>query len=159
MPTKLGEIATRYKDLLAQLKTTGSTDPEVKRLKKEAAEALHAGNFARTEEILNQAKARDLVAVEQMQADLEARKLSAAEAAAENGDLMMTQLRYADAARYYAEAVELTPEKYAEQRSKHLTDLNIAARLGGKGEVLEVKGEVLEVKGSTSGLEGRISSD
>ena len=55
--------------------------------------------------------------MERLQADLDARKLSAAEAAAENGDLMMTQIRYADAARYYAEAAGLTPETYPEPLS------------------------------------------
>ena len=54
-----------------------------------------------------------------------------AEAAAENGDLMMTQIRYADAARYYAEAVGLTPEKYAEQLSARLTDWALAAQDAG----------------------------
>ena len=138
MPTKLGEIAQRYRDLLTQLKTTGSTDPEVQRLKEQAERALDTGDFARTEELLNQAKARDLAAIEQMQAtlaqlqaDLDARKLSAADAAAQNGDLMMTQIRYMDAARYYAEAVKLTSEKYAEQLSKHLTSLSEAAGRGG----------------------------
>jgi tetratricopeptide (TPR) repeat protein len=88
--------------------------------------------------LLNQAKARDLSAIEQMQAAIErmqaaldARQLSAAEAAAENGDLMMTQIRYAEAARYYAEAVGLTPEKYAEQLSDRLTDWALAAQDAG----------------------------
>ena len=118
----LQEIARRYKELLARLETTGSTDPEVQRLKKQARKALRVLDFGRAEELLNQAKARDLSAIEWMEADLDARKLSAAEAAAETGDLMMTQIRYADAARYYAEAVGLTPEKYVEQLSVHLTD-------------------------------------
>ena len=116
----LKEIAGRYKELLARLGTTGSTDPEVQRLKEQAREALRVGDFARAEEFLNQAKARDLSAIERMEADLDARKLSAAAAAAQNGDLMMTQIRYADAARYYAEAVELTPETRADQLSEHL---------------------------------------
>src|SRR4051794_16613932 len=135
---RLVEIARRYKDLLARLEATSSTDPEVQRLKEQAREALEAGDFGRTEELLNQAKVRDLSAVEQMQAaleriqaDLDARRLSAAEAATENGDLMMTQIRYADAARYYAEAVGLTPEKYAEQLSARLTNWAEAAWRGG----------------------------
>jgi tetratricopeptide (TPR) repeat protein len=138
MPTKLGEIAQRYQGLLARLQTTSSTDPEVQRLKGKARAALDAGDFARTEELLNQAKARDLAAIKQMravmervQADLDARQLSAAEAAAENGNLMMTRIRYADAARYYAEAVGLTPERHAEQLSKHLTDWAEAAGRAG----------------------------
>jgi tetratricopeptide (TPR) repeat protein len=82
----------------------------VQRLKEQAREALRVGDFDQAEELLNQAKAHDLSAIERMGPDLDARKLSAAEAAAQNGDLMMTQIRYADAARYYAEAVGLTPE-------------------------------------------------
>ena len=107
----LKDIARRYKELLARLETPGSADPEVQRLKEQARDALRAGDFDRAEELLNQAKARDLSAIERMEADLDARKLSAAEAAAANGALMMTQIRYAEAARYYAEGVGLTPEK------------------------------------------------
>jgi tetratricopeptide (TPR) repeat protein len=138
LPSRLAEIATHHKDLLARLEATNSTDPEVQRLKAQAREALDIGDFARTEELLNQAKARDLSAIEQMratmermQAALDARQLSAAEAAAENGDLMMTRIRYADAARYYAEAVGLTPEKYAEQFSRRLTDWAMALSAAG----------------------------
>jgi tetratricopeptide (TPR) repeat protein len=125
---KLAEIATRYKNLLAQLEATSSTDPEVQRLKAETRTALDAGDFGRTEELLNQAKARDLLALEQMravtermQAGLDARRLSAAGVAAEHGDLMMTQIRYAEAARYYAEAVGLTPETHPDLLSDRLT--------------------------------------
>ena len=66
-----------------------------------------------------------------MQANLDARKLSASASAAENGDLMMTLLRYADAARYYAEAVKLTPEQSAELLSSRLMDWAIAAWRAG----------------------------
>ena len=127
----LKEIAGRYKELLARLGTTGSTDPEVQRLKEQAREALRVGDFDQAEELLNQAKARDLSAIERMEADLDARKLSAAEAAAENGALMMTQIRYTDAARYYAEAAELTPETRADQLSERLRDWAEAARRAG----------------------------
>ena len=128
----------RCKNLLAQLETTSSTDPEVQRLKEEARAALDAGDFARTEELLNQAKARDLAAIEQMQAamtrlqaDLDARQLSVAEAAAQNGDLMMTQIRYADAARYYAEAVDVTPKTRADYLSERLRAWTLAAWRAG----------------------------
>jgi class 3 adenylate cyclase/tetratricopeptide (TPR) repeat protein len=138
LEAKLVEIAQRYQELLARVETPSSTDPAVQQLKEQARAALEAGDFARAEELLNQAKARDLAAIEQMQAalqrleaDLEARQLSAAEAAAANGDLMMTRIRYAEAARYYAEAVGLTPEKYAEQLSGRLTDWAVAAQDAG----------------------------
>ncbi len=128
---QLLEIAQRHKELLAQLESANSSDPEVQQLKEQARQALDNGDFARTEELLNQAKARDLAAIEQMQANLDARKLSAAASAAENGDLMMTLLRYADAGRYYAEAVKLTPEQSAELLSSRLMDWAIAARRAG----------------------------
>lgn len=138
MPTKLGEIAQRYQELLARVETTKSTNPEIQQLKEQAHHALETGDFSQAEALLNQAKAHDLSAIEQMQAalermntDLDARRLSAADAAAENGALMMIQIRYIDAARYYAEAVEITPEKYAEQLSKHLTSLAEAAGRSG----------------------------
>ena len=133
-PEHFKEIARRYKELLARLETMGSRDPEVQRLKEQARDALRAGDFDRTEELLNQAKARDLSAIEQteaamerMQADIDARKLSAAEAAAENGALKLTQLRYADAARYYIEAVKLIPEKYRKHLTKYKADMLICA--------------------------------
>jgi hypothetical protein len=137
-PAKLAEIATRHKDLLARLEATSSTDPEVQRLKTEARTALDAGDFTRTEELLNRAKARDLLVIEQMratmewmQAALDARRLSAAEAAAANGALMMTQIRYPEAARYYAEAVGLTPGTYPDPLSDLLTGWAAAAWRAG----------------------------
>ena len=135
---RLVEIARRYQALLTQLESTSSTDLEVQRLKTEAREALDLGDFGRTEELLNRAKTRDLLAIEQMraamellQADLDARQLSAAEAAAENGALMMTQLRYADAARYFAEAGELTPETHPVPLSGQLASWAEAAWYAG----------------------------
>jgi tetratricopeptide (TPR) repeat protein len=151
---RLAEVAERYKGLLARLEAVGSDDPEVRQLKAAAAKALDAGDFARAEALLNRSKERDLSAVEQMQtamermrAALEARKLSAAEAAAQNGDLMMTQLRYAEAARYYAEAVRLTPETYPEPLSDRLTSWGWAAlRAGDYGSALEATRRALAVE-------------
>lgn len=128
---RLVEIAGRYQELLAWFENTSSADPEVRRIKVEAREALDAGDFARAETLLNQAKARDLSAIDQMQADLDARKFSAADAAAGNGALMMTQLRYAEAAHYYAEAVGLTPETYPAPLSDLLTGWTVAAWRAG----------------------------
>jgi tetratricopeptide (TPR) repeat protein len=126
LTTKLVKIAQHYQELLARLEKTSSADPEVRQLKEKAAAALDAGDFTRTEELLNQAKTRDLAAIEQMQVDLEARKFSAAEAAAENGSLMMTQLRHADAARYYSEAVRLVPEGFNTYLIQYLSYLGTA---------------------------------
>jgi tetratricopeptide (TPR) repeat protein len=135
---RLVTIAEHYQMLLAQLDAPGSSDPHVQRLNEQAREALQAGDFARTEELLNQAKSRDLSAIEQMRAameqmpaKLEARQLSAAENAAKNGTLMMTRLRYREAGGYFAEAVDLLPEGSDELRADYLNQQGTATWHGG----------------------------
>ncbi len=135
---RLVAIAEHYQTLLAQLDAPGSSDPHVQRLNEQAREALQAGDFARTEELLNQAKERDLSAIEQMQAameqmqaKLEARQLSAAENAAKNGTLMMTRLRYLEATDYFAEAVNLLPQGSGKRRADYLNWEGEAAERGG----------------------------
>jgi tetratricopeptide (TPR) repeat protein len=110
LPERLAEIAQRHKALLQRTETIVSPDARVTELKTDAWVAIQAGDYDRAEGLLNEAKAQDLAAIERQQAVLDARKLSAADAAARNGALMMTQLRYAAAAQYYDEAVRLAPE-------------------------------------------------
>ena len=156
----LKDIARHYKELLARLETPNLADAEVQHLKEQARDALRAGDFDRAEELLNQAKARDLSAIERMEADHDGRKLSAAaEAAAENGALMMTQFRYADAARYYAEAVGLTPEKYAEQLSARLTDwVEAAWRAGDYPSALDAARRALALEARLPADDARLGS-
>lgn len=67
LDSKLREIAAQYKELLARLNSVQSEDPEVRRLKQEAGQAVEACEYGRAEELLNQAEALDLKAVEQME--------------------------------------------------------------------------------------------
>ena len=46
LDSKLREIAATHKELLARLETVKSHDPEVVRLKKEARQAIKAGDYA-----------------------------------------------------------------------------------------------------------------
>jgi tetratricopeptide (TPR) repeat protein len=151
---RLVEIAGHYQQLRVELEVTNSADPEMRQLKAEAAEALDAGDFARTEALLNEAKARKLsaierrqAAIERQQAEFDALKLSAADDAAQNGDLMVTQLRYAEAARYYAEAVKLTPERYVDPLSDRLTRWGQASwRAGDYGSGLDAARRALSIE-------------
>lgn len=105
----LREIAKRYKDLQTKLDGFSSDDPEVATLKRQAKEALDAGNFERAEKLLNQASEKDIQAANELQTIAKKRLLSAAASKAANGDLKLTQLTYADAVAYYRQAVEWVP--------------------------------------------------
>jgi len=128
----LKEIAGRYRSLLARLEELPEdTDDQVALLKRQAREALTAVDFAEAERLLDEAMALDLAAIERMEADLDARKLSGAETASETGDLQMMQLAYADAVRHYAKAVDLLPDSHGERRGAFLNDLGAAAWRAG----------------------------
>ena len=119
----LRTIAERYQALDEKLKTFASDDPIIQALKKQAWQALEAGEFDRAEQLLNEASEKDLQAVQRIEQSTEKlkaiieknkaiirkRKLSAATSKAENGDLKYTQLAYGEAAAYYQQAAELVP--------------------------------------------------
>jgi tetratricopeptide (TPR) repeat protein len=107
LDSTLRDIAKRYKELQDQLRAFTSDDPEVSALKQEASQALEAGDFARAEQLLNEASAKDLGSARRLQETATNRLLSAATSKSELGGLKLTQLRYADAATYYRQAVEL----------------------------------------------------
>lgn len=60
LDSTLHQIANRHKDIEAQLRHFASEDPEVATLKRQAGEALDVGEFDRAEELLNQAKEKDI---------------------------------------------------------------------------------------------------
>jgi tetratricopeptide (TPR) repeat protein len=103
----LRQIATSYKDLHAKLQRFTPDDPVVMALKQQAHDALEAGEFTRAEALLNEASAKDLEAVQQLQGVAATRLRSAAATRAANGNLKQTQLAYAEAAVYYRQAVDL----------------------------------------------------
>jgi tetratricopeptide (TPR) repeat protein len=105
----LREIANRYNDLRQQLHSFSPEDPLVAHLKREAADALEAGDFEKTETCLNQASRRDLQIARELQEVAAGRLLSAAASKAQIGGLKWTQLAYSEAAARYDEAVQLVP--------------------------------------------------
>lgn len=131
LPDRLGEIATRHKNLLSRVEGTVSSDPQVQARREEAKAAIEAGEYNRAERLLNEAKDAAIGAARRLKEDLETQLLAAAEAAAENGALAMTRLRYREAAAYFAEAVDLLPEGSDAVRADYLNQQGEAAGDGG----------------------------
>ncbi|MCI5192151.1 MAG: tetratricopeptide repeat protein [Candidatus Electrothrix sp. AU1_5] len=117
---KLREIAATHKELLDRLATVQSEDPEVQRLKWKAGQAIAAGEYGKAEELLNQAEALDLKAIEQMEKMAKQRRISAAKTNADQANLQEVQLRYAKAAEYWQKAADLLPETEKKDRAYYL---------------------------------------
>ena len=128
----LRQIAHQYKDLKAQLQHFTSEDPEVNTLKRQAKEALIAGEFDRAEELLNQAKEKDIQTAREFQNIAHKRLLSAATSAAQIAELKSAQLSYAEAADYYAEAVALVPQGEEKITAEYLNRFGVALLVAGK---------------------------
>jgi len=109
--SKLREIASQYKELLTRLETVQSEDPQVVRLKDEARQAIEAGDYAEAEELLNQAEALDLQAIEELEQTARKRRISAAATNADQASLQRIQLRYAKAAEYWQKAAAAGEKK------------------------------------------------
>ncbi|CAK8714085.1 hypothetical protein GMJAKD_03320 [Candidatus Electrothrix aarhusensis] len=120
LDSKLREIAGQHKELLARLETVQSEDPQVQRLKEEAGRAIEAADYAKAEELLNQAEARDVQAIEQLEEAARQRRISAAASCEDNAKLQRIQLRYAKAAEYWQKAAALLPENKKKERSLYL---------------------------------------
>jgi tetratricopeptide (TPR) repeat protein len=120
---RLREFAARYHELRLRLQELAPADPEVARIYKAAATAMEEGEFDRAEHLLNEGSDTDLAAARAAQHAARSRFLSAAAAKARNGDLKRAQLAYAEAAVYYRQAVELTPQDAREDIAQYLIDL------------------------------------
>jgi len=138
LDAKLREIAAHYKTLLSSVRALSSDDPEVTQLRNEAEIALKAGEFARAEDLLNEASAKDIAAIQalaEQQARLQVarkqRQLSAASAKAANGDLKDTQLAYVEAAAYYRQAMELLPDDEPRALARYLNEQGMALYSAG----------------------------
>src|SRR5262245_8202266 len=106
---ELEEAAARFKELMRRPAGATTADPRVADLRRQARSALEAGAVETAEKLLDEAKFLDRAAIERVEAELDARRLSAAEAAFDAGELLMTRLRYPQGLARLAEAVQLTP--------------------------------------------------
>ncbi|MCI5189047.1 MAG: hypothetical protein D3905_04445, partial [Candidatus Electrothrix sp. AS4_5] len=113
--SKLREIAGHYKELRTLLETVEFEAPEVGA---EIVRAVKAGNYVKVENLLNQAEARDVQAVEKLEQAAQQRRYSAALSCAVHALLQEEmQLGHVKAAEYWQKAAALVPEKDTEARS------------------------------------------
>jgi tetratricopeptide (TPR) repeat protein len=112
---KLLEIAGIYKDLLAKVKPDPEDGQRTAEIKNSAREALKSGQLDHADELLDQLQKLQDAAVEKVQ-------LERASTAGQRGQLAMAQLRYRDAARYFADAADHVPAERADIRLGYLDE-------------------------------------
>lgn len=109
----LRAIAGRYLNNLKQLSVLQTDDPAIKAFLQQAKSALEQGRFDEAERLINDAKNINIEAAKTLQETAQKRLFAAAAAAAQNGDIQMTQIHYLKAAGYYQEAVSLIPDTFS----------------------------------------------
>ena len=112
---KLVEIAQKFKDLESIAAAQPGDDAEVTALKNEAEEAIKAGALGHADDLLAEIDAKQAAAEDRLAANRAATK-------AKRGEVALAQLRYADAAKRFAEAAHELPEgeEYSAERLGYL---------------------------------------
>src|SRR5262245_13604474 len=108
LAAKLVEIAERFKDLQATASAQPGDEPKIVSLKTDAQKAIEAGQLAQADALLAD------VEMEQRQG-LDRLAVNAAETSARRGDFALIRLRYAEAAKQFANAAALVPPKRANE--------------------------------------------
>jgi tetratricopeptide (TPR) repeat protein len=148
---KLEEAAARFKELMERPAEASAADPRVAGLRRQSRSALEAGAFETAEKLLDEAKFLDLAAIERLEGELDARRRSAAEAAFDAGELLMTRLRYPQGLARLAEAVELTPAGHDDLRAVRLHHHGVAAwRVGDFPTAVSALRQALAIRERTS---------
>src|SRR5215469_2135926 len=115
LAAKLVEIAQRFKDLQTTASAQPGDDPKIAALKTDAQKAIEAGELAKADALLAD------VETEQRQA-LDRFAINAAETSAQRGEIALTRLHYADAAKHFANAAGAFPANSAHE-DKRITYL------------------------------------
>jgi hypothetical protein len=104
---KLVAKASEFRDLTDRLNRLSNADPVVSRLRAEASAALTSGLFERADQLLADAEARDLSGLEDIEALVRQKRLSAADSRAQRAAAALLRINpdaYREAAGHYAEA-------------------------------------------------------
>jgi tetratricopeptide (TPR) repeat protein len=105
---KLVEIAQRFKDLQATASARPGDDPKIAALKTDAQKAIDAGELAKADAFLADVETEQRRALDRFAVD-------AAETSARRGDIALALLRYGEAAKHFANAATLFPQKSAHE--------------------------------------------
>ncbi|HMR32699.1 MAG TPA: hypothetical protein PKA13_15270, partial [Geminicoccaceae bacterium] len=117
---RLRAKAEEYRALDARLRRLSNDDPEVQRLRREAADLIAAADFAAADARLAQAEALDLAAVDDLEQLARRRRLGAAESRAERAAAARLALDYRAAAAHFAEAAGIVTATDPERRLDYL---------------------------------------
>ena len=147
LDSTLREIAKQYKELLQRLEVAQSEDPQVAALKTQARQAIEDGQFDDAEKFLNDAEARDIAAIEQLETAAKQRRMSAAEINTNNACVQCIQFRYAESAAYWQQAAQLLPEEEQQKRAEYLNAAgNDFYRIGRYAESLKLYEQSLAIR-------------
>src|SRR2546430_7588668 len=102
LAAKLVEIAERFRDLQATASAQPGDDPKIVTLKGEAQKAIDAGELAKADALLAEVETEQRRALDRL-------AVNAAETSAQRGEIALTRLRYAEAAKHFANAASVFP--------------------------------------------------
>jgi tetratricopeptide (TPR) repeat protein len=138
IPTRLIEIATHFAQTQNEVAALEPSDPHAADLTQQAKQALDAGQLTKADTLLEQAKDSERAALREArqfaQRALEAmdrHALNLAKMESTQGDISLTQLRYADAATHYEAAAAQAPSSASENQARYLVKAGDARQTSG----------------------------
>jgi len=108
---KLVEIAERFKDLQTIASAQPGDSPAIVSLKAQAQKATEAGELAKADALLADVEAEQRRALDHL-------AVNAAETSARRGHIALTRLRYAEAAKHFANAAAAFPPNSAHSKKR-----------------------------------------
>jgi tetratricopeptide (TPR) repeat protein len=108
LAAKLVEIAERFKALQETASTQPGDDPKIAALKADAQKAIDAGELAKADALLADVETEQRRALDRL-------AVNAAETSARRGQIALARLRYAEAAKHFANAAAVLPLKSAQE--------------------------------------------
>jgi len=108
LAAKLVEIAVRFKDLQATALAQPGDSPTTITLKAEAQKAIEAGELARADALLADVE-------DEQRRGLDSVAVNVAETSSRRGEIALTRLRYAEAAKHFANAAGAFPANSAHE--------------------------------------------
>jgi tetratricopeptide (TPR) repeat protein len=102
LAAKLVEIAENFKVLKATASAQPGDDPKIVDLKTDAQKAIEAGELAKADALLANVEAEQRRGLDRL-------AVNAAETSAQRGEIALTRLRYAEAAKHFASAAAVFP--------------------------------------------------
>jgi tetratricopeptide (TPR) repeat protein len=111
LAAKLVEIAERFRDLQATASAQPGDDPKIAALKADAQKAIEVGELAKADELLADVETEQRRALDRL-------ALNAAETSARRGEIALARLRYAEAAKHFANAAGVFPANSAYEKKR-----------------------------------------